>query len=453
MILHHFNLREQPFGVTPDSRYLYATATQQEALASVLFGIESGLGFVALTAKPGMGKTTLLFEAIRRIGDKAKTVFLFQTISTPEDLLRALLVDLGVKEIKGSLAETQSQLNEFLVNLNATGKRLVVAIDEAQNLSESVLEAVRMLSNFETPRQKLIQFILSGQPQLETRLALPQMLQLRQRISIFAHLEALSEKEVAGYIQHRLRLAGDASLNPIFSASAVALIARHSEGIPRNINNICFNAMSLACALKRRMIGSTLIEEVLKDLQVKDFDSPPASQSQHANGTGHAMNSNSHRGSVRLRARIRSAALAVCTIVLVLGWPSFKDFRVVSASDAVHTRSGAMVPTVVTSASTLAPTEIALSLPASSFISPSGASERHSIPEASGTVKLPQERLVQVQRGEILSGICAKAFGECSPIELREIVNTNPRISDPNLIKYGQWITIAADRSRPTDKQ
>jgi len=454
MILHHFNLREQPFGVTPDSRYLYATATQQEALASVLYGIESGLGFVALTAEPGMGKTTLLFEAMGRIGEKAKTVFLFQTISTPEDLLRALLVDLGIKDIKGSIAETQSQLNEFLVTLSATGKRLVVAIDEAQNLSEPVLEAVRMLSNFETPRKKLIQIILSGQPQLEKTLALPEMLQLRQRISIFARLEALSVEEVAGYIQHRLRFGGDISINPIFSDSAIALIAKHSKGIPRNINNICFNAMSLACALKRRMIGCTLVEEVLKDLQVKDFDSQPrGSKNPDANGSGHAIDSNRHHRPFRPIARIRTIALTVCTIVLILCWPDFRDFRVVSASDALRTNSSKTPSTAATSAPVLSPTGIALPLLTTNSVSPIEASERLTIPKAPDTVKLPQERLVQVQKGEFLSGICAEAFGECGPNELREIVRRNPRISDPNLIKYGQWISIAVDLPGSTIKK
>jgi len=146
-------LREQPFGVSPDPRYLYASATHREALASLLYAVDSGLGFVTLTAKPGMGKTTLLFEVLRRVRETARTVFLFQTISTPIDLVRALLIDLGAKDTHGSLVEMQAQLNEFLVKQSATGKRLVVVVDEAQNLDGSVLEAVRMLSNFETPRQ------------------------------------------------------------------------------------------------------------------------------------------------------------------------------------------------------------------------------------------------------------------------------------------------------------
>src|ERR1700678_3585255 len=218
MVLRYFKLREQPFGVTPDTRYLYASATHREALASLLYGVESGLGFVTLTANPGMGKTTLLFEALRRVQETAKTVFLFQTIATPLDLVRALLIDLGVKDTQGTLVELQTQLNEVLVSQSATGKRLVVAIDEAQNLDLSVLEAVRMLSNFETARQKLMQIILSGQLQLAEKLAQPELLQLRQRVSIFAHLKPLSAVETEAYIQHRLRVAGCSTDEPVFTS-------------------------------------------------------------------------------------------------------------------------------------------------------------------------------------------------------------------------------------------
>ena len=185
-MLLRYDLREQPFGVTPDPRYLYASSTHREALASILYGIDSGLGFIALTAKPGMGKTTLLFEVLQRIEAKAKTVFLFQTISDPEDLSRAILMDLGVTDIAATHIERQAQLNEALVAHSATGKRLVLAIDEAQRLDEPVLEAVRVLSNFETSRQKLIQIVLSVRPELAEKLALPQLLQLRKDQSRFS---------------------------------------------------------------------------------------------------------------------------------------------------------------------------------------------------------------------------------------------------------------------------
>ncbi len=195
MVLDYYKLREQPFGVTPDSRYLFLSATHREALASLLYGIEAGRGFIALIAKPGMGKTTLLFHALNQLRNKARTVFLFQTICTPVDLLRALLTDLGVRETQGSLIQMQLRLNELLVEQSRLGKRVVVVIDEAQNLDDSVLELVRMLSNFETSREKLIQIILSGQPQLAEKIASPELVQLRQRVSMFARLKPFSPED------------------------------------------------------------------------------------------------------------------------------------------------------------------------------------------------------------------------------------------------------------------
>ena len=268
MILAYYGLRESPFGVTPDPRYLFATPTHREALASLLYGINSGLGFITLTAMPGMGKTTLLFETLSKIKEKAVTAFLFQTISTPTDLLKALLADLGVAQPQGTLIDLQLQLNEVLATQTAAGKRVVVVIDEAQNLEDNVLEMVRMLSNFESPRAKLMQIILAGQPQLARKLTEPQLLQLRQRISISAHLDPLPPSEVATYIQHRLAIAGYHGEDPLFTAPALSLIAQHSGGIPRNINNLCFNALSIGCATRSIRIGPEIIREVITDLDM-----------------------------------------------------------------------------------------------------------------------------------------------------------------------------------------
>lgn len=268
MILDYYRLREQPFGATPDSRYLFASETHREALASLLYGVGAGRGFVALIAMPGMGKTTLLFESMRQLRASTKTVFLFQTISSPLEFLSALLADLGVEEIDGNLMTLQAKLNDILVDQARRGERLVVVIDEAQNLDDSVLEFARMLSNFETEQQKLVQIILSGQPQLAVKLASPQLMQLRQRISMIAYLKALSTEETRLYVAHRLRVAGYKSDKPLFTSAALQLIAQHSKGIPRNINNLCFNALSLGCAMKRKMIDAGVIKEVISDLDL-----------------------------------------------------------------------------------------------------------------------------------------------------------------------------------------
>lgn len=276
MILNFYRVSEQPFGVTPDPRFLYLSHAHREALASVRYGVIAGRGFTALIAAPGMGKTTLLFDFLSKVSDCARTVFLFQSQSTPQSLLRNVLEDLGVACDGDDLGQMQRKLNECLIRESKAGRRLIVVIDEAQNLDESVLEVVRMLSNFETSREKLLHCVLAGQPQLAEILAKPKLEQLRQRISIVARLEPLNVQETELYIEHRLRVAGYDSQEKLFTKRAVTTIFRNSHGIPRNINNLCFNAMSLGCTLKMKTIDDDVIWEVVRDLDLQSLVQKPS---------------------------------------------------------------------------------------------------------------------------------------------------------------------------------
>jgi type II secretory pathway predicted ATPase ExeA len=268
MLMEHFKLAVQPFGVTPDTRFLYLSHTHREALASLLYGIRSGRGFTALIAPPGMGKTTLLFQVLKLLRGNAKTAFLFQTLCGTEEFLRSLLGDLGIEHGADDITRMHAKLNAYLVEESKKGHEVVVVIDEAQNLDDRVLELVRMLSNFETPGRKLMHLILSGQPQLAEKLASERFTQLRQRISIVARLSPFSADETREYIEHRLRLAGALPDRPVFSNQAYAVIAEHAAGIPRNINNLCFNSMSLACALKRPQVDALMVRETINDLDL-----------------------------------------------------------------------------------------------------------------------------------------------------------------------------------------
>jgi general secretion pathway protein A len=269
MFEEFYKLAEQPFGVTPDPRYLYLSPAHTEARASVMVGVLQNRGFTALIAHPGMGKTSLLFDLLEKIHVSARTVFLFQPQLTPQELMRSLLADLGIPDAGSDVAAMQLKLNDVLLRETASGKKVVIVIDEAQALSEEVLEVLRMLSNFETSREKLVHIVLAGQPQLADRLASPSMIQFRQRISIVARLNPFDAAETRAYIEHRLRVAGHKGWRAIFTDHAYALIAKHSQGIPRNINNLCFNAMSLGCALGQRSIGPSVIYEVLSDLDMR----------------------------------------------------------------------------------------------------------------------------------------------------------------------------------------
>src|SRR3989441_493806 len=267
MFLDFYGLREQPFGVTPDPRYLYLSVGHREALASLIYGVESGRGFMALVAKPGMGKTTLLFQLLERLRSSAQTVFLFQTQCESREFLRYILADLGFDTREQDLVTLHRQFNEVLIREKRAGKRFVLAIDEAQNLNESVLETIRLLSDFETPRDKLMQIIVAGQPQLAQKLALPSLAQLRQRVSMLVRLNPFTPQETVSCVEHRLRVAGYTG-GPLFTPEAQAIIAARSEGIPRNIVNLCFHALSLGCALERKIIDTEIVQEVLADLDV-----------------------------------------------------------------------------------------------------------------------------------------------------------------------------------------
>ncbi len=268
MLLDYYKLAEQPFGVTPDSRFLYLGPKHREALASLVYGTESNRGFLALIAKPGMGKTSLLYHYLSYVRDKARTAFVFRTDCDSREFIRHLLIDLGIDVAAMDLPAMHDSLNRLLTDEMRAGRRFVLVIDEAQNLDENVLESIRLLSNFETPWTKLMQIVLAGQPQLADRLASPSMAQLRQRVSMVIRIEPLTPDEVNAYIDHRLWIAG--CEKPAFlTVGARKLIADHSEGIPRNINNLCFNAMSLACALQRKTIDRDIVRDVIADLDLE----------------------------------------------------------------------------------------------------------------------------------------------------------------------------------------
>ena len=267
-LLEYFGLREQPFGVTPDPRFLYFSPSHREAFASLIYAIETKRGFSALIAEPGMGKTSLLFHLLGKIHPSARTAFLFRPESDQYGLLRSLLTDLGVKTEFESVSQMHETLNRLLLLESRSGRQLVLVIDEAQDLDDSVLESVRLLSNFETTTSKLIHIVLAGQPTLADRLAKPQLVQLRQRISAWAVLDPFTRNECAGYIDHRLRIAGFRGTN-LFSDASKQLIASASLGLPRNINNICFACLSLCFANQQQQATTDIVQEVLRDQKLE----------------------------------------------------------------------------------------------------------------------------------------------------------------------------------------
>lgn len=328
MLLDYYGLNEEPFGVTPDPRFIYFGSKHQEALASLVYSMRSNRGFIALIAKPGMGKTSLLYHFLDGIRNSARTAFLFQTDCHRRELLRHILCDLGLDAAGKDLPTMHEMFNKLLAEEMRARRRVVLVIDEAQNLEEKALESIRLLSNFETPWMKLLHIVLAGQPQLAQRLNKPALAQLRQRVSMIARLEPFTNEEVQKYIRHRLWVAGYKGPFP-FTPGAAGMIATHSKGIPRNINNICFGAMSLACALKKRTVGRAIVSEVLADLDLESLGEkkPVASRSQEIFEHPALADSQKAERKSSLRGRLLRLVVACPLLLFALSWPLSNGLR------------------------------------------------------------------------------------------------------------------------------
>ncbi len=268
--LEFCGLQQQPFDVTPDPAYLFLSPTHRDALTSLKQGVENFRGFMMLVAEPGMGKTTLLNKLMEELSDSARVVFLFQTQCNSRDLLGYILNELEVDHSGMDVIAMHRALNQALLEEMLRGRRFVLIVDEAQNLQEPVLETIRLLSDFETTHSKLIQIVLAGQPQLADTLMRPGLVQLRQRIAVLASLKSLTPVETAEYIEFRLRAAGWKD-RLLFSSEALDQIAESSEGVPRRINNLCFNALSLAFDRGLEFVDADIVKEVVAKLNLESL--------------------------------------------------------------------------------------------------------------------------------------------------------------------------------------
>lgn len=439
MYLDYYKLAEQPFGVTPNPRYLYMSATHREAMASIYQGVIENRGFTAMIAHPGMGKTTLLFNLLQKAPASVKTVFLFQTQCGPCDLLRNMLADLGVVSDGQDMARMQAQLNEVLVEETKAGRRVVVVVDEAQNLSEAALEVLRVLSNFETSEEKLMHVILAGQPALAKKLASPNMIQLRQRVSIVARLVPFKAGEAREYIEYRLGVAGYGIPRALFSDRACNLIAVHSQGIPRNINNICFNAMALGCALNKKLIGQEVVREVLDDLNLEAIAkqlyaplgkaetiklAPPALPKSPVSWVRGAF----MRGGIGITA----IALYLSLFLVPCNFQETGELPDLATGDAMAGVPASSTPRrdIRADRGEVAPHGRGILQAAE----PSPSSQTAGAPE--------QSLSVQLQAGETLYDICIRYFGRYNDKVLQEVGTLNPGLGDPKKIPVGQTVLL-----------
>lgn len=266
--LEYYGLGEPPFDITPNPKFIYFSAKHREAYNHMLYGIRERKGFVQLTGEVGAGKTTVCRSALDALGDRWETALIFNPVLDPDLLIKSIAMEFGLKPKGMDRLETLSILNEFLLQLAAKDRDAVLIIDEAQDLTDALLEQVRLLSNLETYERKLLQIVLMGQPELRDRLNAYGMRQLRQRITVRYHLKSLSLVEVGQYVRHRLHISGSRGA-PHFTMAAIWRIHRYSTGIPRLVNAVCDKCLLAGYVQQRETIDFGMVGVAIRELEGK----------------------------------------------------------------------------------------------------------------------------------------------------------------------------------------
>lgn len=262
-----FGFREKPFNITPDPKFVYLSETHKEALAHLRYAISEGKLFSVITGEVGTGKTTLVYTLLNKMEDNVRTSYIFNPLMEPEDFLNYICEDLGLKSngLK-SRGENMTLLHNFLLDCYARNEKVLLIIDEAQSLNTQLLEEVRLLTNLETAKNKLLYVILLGQPELNKTLADTRFRALKQRITTRYNITALNLKDTKEYILYRMKKAGARDLS-VFDEGAIKAIYSYSKGTPRLINIVCDNALLTGFSMNQNRIGKAIIKEVIRDLE------------------------------------------------------------------------------------------------------------------------------------------------------------------------------------------
>lgn len=275
MYWDYFGFREPPFTLTPNPDFLFLSSCHQEAFAHLLYAIDTRAGFIELSGEVGTGKTTIIRTLLGQLAPEThRSALIFNPTLSPLGLLQEINREFGISSSCGETRELHQALNDFLLRENSAGRTVVLVIDEAQNLSTEVLEQVRLISNLETTREKLIQIVLVGQPELKQLLARKELRQLSQRITVRYHLQPMEQGDIHAYIRHRIRVAAAGREPVTFSAGAIRRIAAYSGGLPRLINGVCDRALLLAYTRETHEITPAMASLAIADL-AKSEPSPP----------------------------------------------------------------------------------------------------------------------------------------------------------------------------------
>jgi general secretion pathway protein A len=264
--LEHYGLTEPPFDITPNPRFLFYSAKHREAYNHLLYGIRERKGFVQLTGEVGAGKTTLCRAMLEQLSEHYSTALILNPVMSADELMKAIAMEYGLPVNGLDRLNTLAVINQFLLQQVERGKETVLIIDEAQDLTDDLLEQVRLLSNLETDNRKLLQIVLMGQPELRDRLNNPRLKQLRQRITVRYHLWPLSRHEVTQYVHHRLQVSG-ANSTPRFTQPALWRVHRYSGGIPRLVNAVCDKALLAGFVQQAEKISFSMVGRAVRELE------------------------------------------------------------------------------------------------------------------------------------------------------------------------------------------
>ena len=318
MYLEPFKLKELPFRLSPDPQFLYLSKQHARAKAYMESTIWFTDGFVVITGEIGSGKTTLIESFLKEVPADVVVAQINQTQVSAIDFLQAVLVQFGFSPFKMRKAELISTVNNFLIEQYAAGRKVLLIVDEAQNLTMRVLEEIRLLSGVETTKDKVLRIILAGQPELNDKLDAPELAQLMQRVRLRFHLQTLSEAETQGYIQHRLEVAG-AGDREIFAADTFAEVFRYCGGVPRLINTLCDTAMMAAYTSDRGTVTRADVISAVRELQWVEYAARPQPQPQPAEAAGAAHAATPEPGATLGRLLVATEGRTVQEIALRIG--------------------------------------------------------------------------------------------------------------------------------------
>jgi general secretion pathway protein A len=438
MYNRYFGFRESPFSIAPDPRLFYSNPVYLEAYANLRYGIEAKKGFISITGEVGTGKTMLLRKLMRNFENTIHSVFIFNTNLTFNELLRSILNDLGLQTQGKDRLAMFDELNAYLIEQVGKDHIVCLLIDEVQNLSDESLEGLRLLSNFETDREKLLQIVMMGQPEFKEKLKQPSLRQLRQRIALQFEIAPLKDDEVGSYINFRLQSAGYEGKDP-FHPEAIQKIALYSKGIPRLINVLCDNALLTAFAASQKTVSAALIKEVADDFGLASKAQPGEAKNILTASRPHVESQIPIREvpNRTFQQRVRPVVNAVVGTLLVI--VVFVLVSVVTVPQSFFTSPVRTLEPFKDTAN-----KTVLSVTRQNTLSQETNAEAKSAGHKNSEIEFKWQHPVIIQYGSTIYEIANDAYGANVILGMDLIKEFNPQIKNLNWVSAGQDLVLPA---------